>query len=113
MYISNTLLNSLANYCKNQSAGIVLVNSSNSVVADMSDTTDTMSWDETQTGKLQLVNDMVYNISAGSEVDGWRAINSSDDMIFGGNLPDPVSFDTAGEFTLAAQGTYFLILAAS
>lgn len=113
MYISNELLNNLANYCKNNTVGIVLVNSSNTVVADMTNTTDTVSWDTTQIGKLQLLNDVNYDVSAGSTVAGWRAVNSSDLMLYGGNLPSPVSFDSSGQFNLSAQGTYFLILAAT
>ena len=110
MFISNTLLNNLSNYCKNQTVGIVLVNAFEGVVADMTDTSDSVSWDETQVGKLQLAGDMVYSVSSGATVSGWRAVNSSDAKLFGGNLSTPITFDSPGDFTLTSQGTYFIIV---
>ena len=105
--IADSLLNQLADKADTEEVGIVLVNSTGTVVATMADTSDSVSWDKTNTGRLALASDMTYDIEAGEEVAGWRAIDSSSNHIFGADFANAENYTNAGKFVLEATDTYF------
>lgn len=105
--IADSLLDKLADEAEAEEDGIVLVNSSEEEVATMSDTSDTVSWDKSEVGRLVLDDDITYDIEADEEVAGWRAINSSSDHIFGEDFENAESYTNAGKFVLEADDTYF------
>ena len=105
--ISDSLLNTLADTAETEESGIVLVNSTSTVVATMADTSDSVSWDKTNVGRLALGADVTYSIEAGEEVAGWRAIDGSSNPIFGEDFANAESYTNAGQFVLEATDTYF------
>jgi hypothetical protein len=110
MFVSDMLLNDLADEAEMQEEGIVLVDSDRTtIVADMTATSDTVSWDKNEVGKLDLSADITYSITAGSTIAGWRAIDSGGNLIFGADFDTAETYSNDGEFLLEAIGTYFQI----
>jgi len=107
--IADSILNGMIDYAKTEESGIVLVNSSGTTVASMSDTTDSVSWDTTTVGKITLDADIEYDITAGDEVAGWRAIDSSTNKIFGEDFASAESYTNDGIFILESTDTYFTV----
>ena len=104
--ISDACLNAMRDAAKTREDGIVLVNGTGTKVATMADTTDSVTWDTTTVGKLELAADITYSIEAGEEVIGWRAVDSGDVLDFGEDFTAAESYTNAGEFVLESVNTY-------
>ena len=104
--ISDACLNAMRDTAETREDGIVLVNSTGVKVATMTDTPDTVTWDTTIVGKLELAADITYSIEAGEEVAGWRAVDSGDVLDFGEDFVSAENYSNAGEFVLEAINTY-------
>lgn len=104
--ISDECLNAMRDQAQSREDGIVLVNSSNTKVATMTDTSDSVSWDTSSVGQLILSSDMTYSIEAGEEVAGWRAVVSDGSLDFGADFSNAETYTNSGEFVLEATDTY-------
>jgi len=125
MFITDEELNSIIDEKKGDWAGIVLVNAQDEIVADMddagfpADSDNTIDWDNTDVGNLQLPEDLVYDIPVDDTVVGWRCVELEidfnfgdewkEELLIGADFEEPAEVVTGDEFTLESEGTYINI----
>lgn len=132
MEISTTALNEMRNTLYFEFQGVVLVDGTGTEVSDVIPThqsgTDfypTYEWDNNTTdGRIQLAQDIPFDIAVGEEVAGWRAKSGTYEsmgdywtwdtgFVLGADFNTAVTFSDAGTFTLEGTPTYIDIALAT
>lgn len=101
--MNTTYLNAIANHGAGLITHIGLVDSNGDEVGDGR---KAVSWTSASDGLVRPTEDLVFTMSTGQDVAGWKGYNAETDGVsYGGASLGSVTFNNPGEYTLVAAQT--------